>query len=122
MRATFRTAAVTAGAVTALALPVAQAFAADTPSTEAQPIEREALRTVNLGFVLNPDGSLKGRTGGAAKPEPEKATPKGGVRAGAEKAGASGDGAALIAGGAGLASAGAAGLGFTVLRRRRSKR
>ncbi|MFE3584799.1 hypothetical protein [Streptomyces vinaceus] len=32
MRATFRTAAVAAGAITALALPTAQAFAADAPS------------------------------------------------------------------------------------------
>lgn len=46
MRATFRTAAITAGAISALALPTAQAFAADASSAE--DVKREALRTVNL--------------------------------------------------------------------------
>ncbi|MFF3861784.1 hypothetical protein [Streptomyces sp. NPDC002209] len=129
MRATFRTAAVAAGAVTALALPAAPAFAADTPaapaapSPQAEPVTREALRTAHLergwsGRVYEP-----ARYEGAAKPGPEpgKVTPKGAVRAGAEAVGTSGDGAALIAGGAGLAAAGAAGLGFTMRRRRRSE-
>ncbi|MFK0234343.1 hypothetical protein [Streptomyces vinaceus] len=86
-------------------------------------------------FVLNPDGTMKGWTEGAAKPavkpdvaHPErgadagavapKAAPKGGVRAGAEQVRPSADGAVLMAGGAGLTAAGAAGLGFSMLRRR----
>ncbi|ROQ97508.1 hypothetical protein EDE04_4007 [Streptomyces sp. 2132.2] len=257
MRATFRTAAITAGAITALALPTAQAFAADASSAE--DVKREALRTVNLEkgwsgkvyelaryeggkkaatlghetdvikdgrvrgtlkghdgkgnartvvqrvdglsftldrhgrltaqgvregagqqghtfvtryenlggsgfdadilngeavrhtlktdgrkadtaqhngahFVLNPDGTMKGWTEGAAKPavaHPErgadagavvpKGAPKGGVRAGAEQVKPSADGAVLMAGGAGLAAAGAAGPGFSMLRRRRGE-
>ncbi|MFE6845949.1 hypothetical protein [Streptomyces sp. NPDC057686] len=89
---------------------------------QAEAVTREALRTVDLekgwsGKVYEP-----ARYEGAAKPEPEprKVTPKGAVRAGAGAAGTSGEGAALIAGGVGLAAAGAAGLGFTMLRRRRA--
>ncbi|MFB7058286.1 hypothetical protein ACFCXT_34840 [Streptomyces vinaceus] len=89
MRATFRTAAVAAGAITALALPTAQAFAADAPS--------------------------------AAPSGPTAPAPKGGVRAGAEEAKPSADGVVLMAGGAGLAAAGAAGLGLSMLRRRRAE-
>ncbi|MBT2479532.1 hypothetical protein, partial [Streptomyces sp. ISL-94] len=83
-------------------------------------------------FVLNPDGTLKGWTEGAGtkpadkKPEAkvvQPLTPKGGVKAGAEgvEPAASGESAGLIAGGAGLAAAGAAGLGFAMLRRGRTE-
>ncbi|MFF0217371.1 hypothetical protein [Streptomyces vinaceus] len=81
MRATFRTAAVAAGAITALAFPTAQAFAADAPS----------------------------------------AAPSGPTATGAEEAKPSVDGVVLMAGGAGLAAAGAAGLGVSMLRRRRAE-
>ncbi|WP_406183276.1 hypothetical protein [Streptomyces sp. NBC_01006] len=79
MRATFRTAAVAAGAITALALPTAQAFAAGAPAAPSGP------------------------------------------SAGAEGVKPSADGVVLMAGGAGLAAAGAAGLGFSTLRRRRTE-
>ncbi|KJY46197.1 hypothetical protein [Streptomyces sp. A1547] len=75
MRSTFRTAAVVAGAFTALALPATRAFAADAPDAAAEEVVQE-------GWT---------------------------------------EGAALIAGGAGLAAAGAAGLGVTMLRRRRAE-
>ncbi|SDK52637.1 hypothetical protein [Streptomyces indicus] len=75
-------------------------------------------------FVLNPDGTMKGWTEGKKndakkdqKQDQKKVTPKGGVKAGAEGAGA-GDDTALLAAGGGMAAAGAAGLGFAMLRRR----
>ncbi|MFD7260249.1 hypothetical protein [Streptomyces sp. NPDC059874] len=78
-------------------------------------------------FTLNPDGALKGWTEGAGKkpttapaPDTSKITPKGAVKAGAEGVETSNDGAALIAGSAGLAAVGAAGLGFALLRRGRT--
>ncbi|MET3983974.1 hypothetical protein [Streptomyces sp. PvR034] len=94
MRATFRTAAVAAGALTALALPVGAAVAAEAPTP--QPT---ATTTVT------------------------PRAPQGPVRAGAEGIGvASGSSATLIAGSAGMAAVGAAGLGFAMLRRGRSSR
>ncbi|MFI5983936.1 hypothetical protein ACIBEA_24000 [Streptomyces sp. NPDC051555] len=98
MRATFRTAAVAAGALTALALPVGAAVAAEAPT----------------------------RTGPAAPaPQPTATTtvtPKGPVRAGAEGVGVASSSTTLIAGSAGMAAVGAAGLGFAMLRRGRSSR
>lgn len=91
-------------------------------------------------FVLNPDGTMKAWTEGGkpvakpetkpaakpeTKPETKPVTPKGGVRAGAEGVGSpesSGEGTLLVAGSAGLAAAGAGGLGFALLRRHRTER
>ncbi|MFI6941428.1 hypothetical protein ACIBI4_19305 [Streptomyces sp. NPDC050418] len=77
-------------------------------------------------FVLNPDGTMKGWTEGKKdsgkkeqpkKNEQGKVVPKGGVKAGAENV-TPGDDTALLAAGGGMAAAGAAGLGFALLRRR----
>ncbi|WP_327354731.1 hypothetical protein [Streptomyces sp. NBC_01304] len=78
-------------------------------------------------FVLNPDGTMKGWVEGGKKDQHKKpvapvkpGTPKGGVKAGAEGVGAS-DNTELLAAGGGIAAAGAAGLGFAMLRRGREQ-
>ncbi|MEV6950939.1 hypothetical protein [Streptomyces sp. NPDC051183] len=65
----------------------------------------------------------KGTTGTRPAQPTKPVTPKGGVKAGAEgvETPGSGDGTLLVAGGAGLAAAGAAGLGFAMLRRHRAE-
>ncbi|MFC7305832.1 hypothetical protein ACFQVC_16595 [Streptomyces monticola] len=77
-------------------------------------------------FVLNPDGTMKGWTEGGKKKNENKGgkdfqkgkvVPKGGVKAGAETAPE--DNTAMLAAGGGMAAAGAAGLGFAMLRRGR---
>ncbi|MFF1693439.1 hypothetical protein ACFVXC_07440 [Streptomyces sp. NPDC058257] len=90
-------------------------------------------------FVLNPDGTMKGWTGGQ-KSQPQTHTnpnastntntntqpkngtshvvPKGGVKAGAEGVHPAGESAPLMAAGGGMAALGAAGLGFALYRRK----
>ncbi|MFP3989106.1 hypothetical protein U9R90_16720 [Streptomyces sp. E11-3] len=97
-------------------------------------------------FVLNPDGTMKGWVEGGGKKQDNKkqnkktqskktqskthdkagnktpqghVVPKGGVKAGAEGVEKAPD-TAMVAAGGGMAAAGAAGLGFAMLRRRRT--
>lgn len=74
--------------------------------------------------ATTPDG--KSATGAGATAQTAAAgvqiVPKGAVAAGAEVEGGKGGNTALVAGGAGLASVGVAGLGFAALRRRAARR
>ncbi|WP_327351300.1 hypothetical protein [Streptomyces sp. NBC_01304] len=71
-------------------------------------------------FVLNPDGTMKGWVEGSTDGgKKDRIVPKGGVKAGSEGATAEPDETALIAAGGSMAAAGAAALGFAMLRRGR---
>ncbi|WP_327353440.1 hypothetical protein [Streptomyces sp. NBC_01304] len=98
----------------ALLMPAAAAFA-DSPAPAPS------------ASVTTPAKDIKGDKGDKAKGEKKhgkgvataEKTPRGGVKAGAEGV-TSGDNPALLAAGGGMAAAGAAGLGFAMLRRGRT--
>ncbi|EPH40099.1 hypothetical protein ABT390_12380 [Streptomyces aurantiacus] len=73
-------------------------------------------------FVLNPDGTMKGWVErGSGKPgHVSTVVPRGGVKAGAENVAPPSHDAPLVAAGGGMAALGAAGMGFSMYRRKQS--